>query len=273
MGLISVEEYTQFPLVPADERVSYGADDSQFIDLFLPAVRTRPLPVVLLFHGGCWRAQHGLAQLGQMARALAEQGIAVFNLEYRRLGNGGGWPQTFLDVCQAADFVKSMAGPAELDVTRIVAVGHSAGGHLALWLACRPKLRAGTQLHSADPLRISSVVSLAGIPDLDQAVAQNICRGAPQELLGGLPNEFAERYAAGSPHHFLPVGVPHIHIIGAKDWIVPPAYVRDFVKQSTHGGDTVTLTTIPDTGHFEIVSATSQVWPIVEQTVLEQCGL
>ncbi|MEM9822266.1 MAG: alpha/beta hydrolase, partial [Bacteroidota bacterium] len=129
--LISAEEYGQLEEIQADHRITYGEDPSQFGDLFLPPSKTAA-PVVLLIHGGCWRAKYGLEPMGQIARALADNGAAVWSLEYRRLGNGGGWPHTFLDVAHGADHLRELAPKYNLDLNNVVVAGHSAGGHLAL---------------------------------------------------------------------------------------------------------------------------------------------
>lgn len=271
MALISVEEYAKFPTAEADDRLVYGAAESQFVDVFLPAKSAAPSPLVILIHGGCWRAQHGLAPMGQMARALAKEGVVVCNVEYRRLGNGGGWPHTFLDVARAADALRGGIKGCETDLSSTVAVGHSAGGHLALWLAARHKLTPDMPLHASDSLPIASVVSLAGIPDLERAVEQSICRGAPQELMGGLPHQVPDRYAAGSPQRLLPLGVTQLHICGSDDWIVPVNYVRRCASQAERAGDEATFMPVARAGHFEIVSARHAVWPTVCDAILERC--
>ena len=270
MSLISVEGYRAFPIIPADHRLSYGDDENQFIDLYLPPNDSTLRPVVILIHGGCWRAQHGLSQLGQMARALAAHEVVVCNIEYRRLGNGGGWPDTFLDVAKATDALGEFADRFKLDLSRVVPVGHSAGGHLGLWLACRHKLLPDMPLYVPNPLPIAAVVSLAGIPDMEKAVEQNICRGAAQELLAGMPDEVPAHYAIGSPQHLLPCGVPQLHINGTEDWIVPIDYVRDCVERAQLVGDAAELIPIPNAGHFEIVSAQSAAWPTVCRAILGQ---
>ena len=271
MSLISVEEYNAFPIVPADLRIAYGDNENHFIDLFLPKGEGALTPVLILIHGGCWRDRFGLEKIGQMAEAIAANGIAVCNIEYRRLGNGGGWPNTFLDVANAADKVAELAQEFAFDLTRVVAVGHSAGGHLAMWLAGRHKISTDSQLYSADPLSISTVISLAGIPDMERAVVDDLCSGAPQELLGGLPNVVPARYAAGSPKNLLPLHVPQLHINGTEDWIVPIDYVRDFVDLAKQQGDKAELIAIPDAGHFEIVSAATKAWSVVQKAIVHSC--
>src|SRR5439155_8576098 len=141
-------------------------DSLQFGELRLPKGRG-PFPVAIVIHGGCWRSDYDLKHVGPLAGALTERGIATWTIEYRRIGDpGGGWPGTFEDVAQAADHLRALARRYPLDLHHVVAIGHSAGGHLALWLAARPGLPPDAALASADPLPISGVVGLAAISDL-----------------------------------------------------------------------------------------------------------
>jgi acetyl esterase/lipase len=266
---LTVSDYVQLPGVPATARYPYGGDGEQFADLYLPssAPPAAGYPVVILIHGGCWGAQYGLTQLGQFSRTIADLGIAVWSLEYRRIGNGGGWPNTFLDVVAATDYLRTVATEQPLDLTRVIAAGHSAGGHLALWLAARSKLATDSELYRADPLPLIGVVSLAGIPDLVDAEAREICRGAVPQLLGGPSAAVPERYRDGSPSVFLPLGIPQQLIIGTVDQAVPLVHNERYVEQAQQAGDDVTLTVLPDVGHFEIVIPGTTVWPIVQETI------
>lgn len=264
--ILTLNEVLAFPDVSADHRVSYGPDPEQFGDLYLPE-QPGPHPVVLLLHGGCWRAQYSLTLVGQLAAALREAGLAVWNVEFRRLGNGGGWPTTFRDVAMGADFLRTLAPQFELDLSRLVTVGHSAGGHLALWLAGRDHLPDTSPLHMGEGVRVHGVVSLAGIPDLITGVQGNICGRAIQELVGGLPEEVPDRYQQASPHALLPLGVPQWHLVGSEDEIVPAAYVQKYVEAATHY-DLVRLEVLPDAGHFEVIAPTTTAWPAVRHAVL-----
>lgn len=270
-SLLTVDDYVQYPAVPPDQRSAYGAHAEQFGELYLPP-GAGPHPTIILIHGGCWRAQYGLAPLGAMCHALRQQGLAVWNIEYRRLGNGGGWPTTFLDVAAAADHLRTLADTHPLDLTRTVAVGHSAGGHLALWLAARPRLPAASELHTPEPMPIAGVVSLAGIPDMAAAVAQNVCRGTAQELMGGLPDDVPARYAQGSPAALLPIGVPQRLINGTDDGAVPVEYVRAYLALAQQHGEPVHLDVLPRTGHFEIVTPGTTAWSVVEKAVMEMAA-
>src|SRR5215475_9605461 len=136
---------------PADDRISYGPNEFQFGELRLPkgAKGNGPYPVAIVIHGGCWMAEYGLSYMGHLSAGLTEAGVATWSVEYRRVGNsGGGWPGTFEDVSRAADHLRKISKQYNLDIDRVIAVGHSAGGHLALWLAARKSLPKGSPVYS-----------------------------------------------------------------------------------------------------------------------------
>jgi len=265
--ILTVDDYVKLPAVPATARYAYGADPAQFGDLYLPAQEEQH-PVIVLIHGGCWRAQYGLAQLGRFCATFAALGVAVWSLEYRRLGNGGGWPHTFFDVAAGADFLRALGSQHSLDLNRVVAVGHSAGGHLALWLAARPQLPATSPLATPEPLPLTGVVALAGIPNLVDAAQRDICRGAVPELMKGSAQAVADHYRDGSPSAYLPLGIPQHLIIGTLDQAVPVAHNADYVAVARAQGDEVDYTVLPATGHFELVTPGTTVWPTVEKAIL-----
>ena len=204
--------------VSTGRRIAYGNGPLQFGELRVPAGKG-PHPVVVMVHGGCWVAKLGdlderavaFDLLRPMAAALTDAGFATWNVEYRRLGNaGGGWPGTFEDVAQGTDHLRKIAHENRLDLNRVVAMGHSAGGHLALWLAARPKLPQTSELYSKKPLRLKGVLDLDGPGDLKATLPmqQRVC-GAPviTQLLGGTPDEQPQRYREASPIEMLPLGV------------------------------------------------------------------
>ena len=269
INLVSAQDYAQLPRQTADHRIPYGDDPSQFGDLFLPKT-AGPHPVLLMFHGGCWRAQYGLEPMGQLARAIADQGVAVWSLEYRRLGNGGGWPHTFLDAAHGTDLLRDLASQYDLDLSHVVVTGHSAGGHLALWSAGRNQLPEESPIYTPNPLPLHSVVALAPVCDLERAVAWDICVDAADALVGGHPRQAWANYYQGSPSALLPLGIPHITINGTHDHIVPLDYVRHFVESAQKHGDETSLIPIPNVGHFEVVMANHSAGQQVIETILAQ---
>jgi acetyl esterase/lipase len=245
-------------------RVHYGDDRFQFGDLQLPR-GDGPHPVVIVIHGGFWRSQYGLDHIAPLCPALNAAGWATWNIEYRRVGNpGGGWPGTFLDVASAADYLRELAPKHNLDLKRVVSLGHSAGGHLALWLAGRSRIPAGSELHPAKPLSLHGAVSLTGVVDLRQGHAMALGTGAVRALVGGTPESHSNRYTAGSPADLLPLGVKQILIHGKVDPIVPIDISRSYRKAAMAKGDQVDLIEL-EGGHFELVSPeTAQGKKVVE---------
>jgi len=235
-------------------RCSYGSDPFQFGDLRLPS-GPGPHTVAIVIHGGFWRAQFDLKHIARLAEALTATGWATWNIEYRRLGNpGGGWPGTLADVAAAADHLRELGSEHALDLDRVVAVGHSAGGHLALWLAARSRLPADSPLHSKPPLPLHAAVSLAGIADLRRAWELGLNNKVVASLLGGSPMEVPDRYAAASPAEMIPLGVHQILIHGTADKIVPFEISETYHHAARSRGDEATLIPLNGAGHFEGVA-------------------
>jgi acetyl esterase/lipase len=228
--------------------VRYGPADGQEADLLLPPASAGARPVVCLLHGGWWRMPHGRDQLNAIAADLASRGYAVWNVEYRRVGApGGGWPSTFDDVAAAIDHLATLrTDGVPLDLRRVVVVGHSAGGHLALWSGA-PDDRTTRRV------RPSAVAGLAPIADLAGASALGLGAHAAGALLGGSPADEPARYAAASPLERLPLGVPQLVVHGALDAAVPVALSRRYARAATAAGDTVEYVELPDAGHMDFV--------------------
>ncbi|MBF6482475.1 alpha/beta hydrolase, partial [Nocardia cyriacigeorgica] len=191
-------------------RISYGETDDNFGDLYLPAGSSGDLPVVVLVHGGGWEQVHDLSYTAVLAEDLVAHGVAVWNVEYRRVGGVGGWPTTLADVDDAteslATVVQQRAG-GRLDLSRVHVAGHSAGGHLAAWLAGRHTID-GTDAPGADPkVRLAGATIMAGVLDLRLAAITGHDRFV-RDLLGGMPDEQPDRYRIASPIEHLPVGLP-----------------------------------------------------------------
>jgi len=256
------------PPPPFDERIPYGDDPSQFGHLRLPR-GAGPHPVVIYVHGGCWLTEYDLAHAGHVCAALTESGVATWSLEYRRLGDsGGGWPATFLDVARGADHLREIARTAPADLTRVVAAGHSAGGHLAMWLAARQRIPAGDPTHSTDPLPLRGVVSIAGAVDLARASQLGVCGGAVDALMGGPPGSVTPRYAIGSPYELLPLGLPQALVIGGRDTVVPAEIADRYARRATELGDAVDLIRIDDADHFDLIDPLTPALARVREAVL-----
>ena len=259
------------PSRPPDLRVAYGDDSSQFGELRIPS-GPGPHPVVVLIHGGCFKAAYAtLRDLAPMGDALKDSGIATWNIEYRRLGQpGGGWPGTYLDVGHAVDFLRSLADSNHLDLGRVVIVGHSAGGNLAMWAAARARVPVKSNVHMAEPLPVRGVVDLAGPVDLTANIEgyQGLCRDSViTGLMGGTPAEVPERYAQASAIKLLPLGIPQLFVIGDHEDFEPRPLAEAYVRAATNAGDSVRLLVLPNAGHFEIASPRAATWPRVESAI------
>lgn len=255
------------PAPAADARIAYGAEPHQFGDLRVPA-GPGPHPVVVVVHGGFWRAKYGLEHAGHLCADLTQRGFATWSLEYRRVGHeGGGWPGTLEDVARGTDFLRTLARTHALDLARVVALGHSAGGHLVAWLGGRHRLRPGDALHGEAPLPLRGVVPLAGVVDLPRAFAHRLGDGIVETFLGGTPSSVPERYRSASPAALQPLGVPQVLVHGAEDDTVPVLMSEDFCARGRELGDDVRCVTLPGAGHFEVIDPRSQEWPHVVAAV------
>jgi acetyl esterase/lipase len=258
----------------ATKRIHYGDAPSQFGDLWLPS-GPGPHQVVVLIHGGCWRADlPGLELMAYAAEDLRQHGIAIWNIEYRRLGEpGGGYPGSFEDIANAIDWLHNLANTYRLDLTNVVAAGHSSGGHLALWAAARRRLPKISPLYRENPLPIKRAVSLAGIGDLSAYRVQGpgTC-GGPRivDLLVGTASRGPwDVFTDTSPAALLPIGVPQTIISGAFDPIVPAAFGRAYAAKAASAGDRVEELTIAETGHFELIDPESSAFEKV-RSMIEQ---
>jgi acetyl esterase/lipase len=255
--------------IPASgaQRLRYGRGKSQFGDLRVPEGEG-PWPIVIVLHGGYWREKYDLEYMGHVSSALAREGFATFNTEYRRVGEeGGGWPGTFRDVGNAADYVRRLAPRHNLDVARVLVLGHSAGGQLALWLAARHRIPRTSELWVADPLSIKAAIALAGVVDLRQGWLQDLSEGAVGLLMGGSPQDVPERYASGSPAELLPIGVPQVLIHGTADDDVPLVLSEEYCVRAKELGDDCRLVVMEGVCHFEPVNPGSEAWPQVFETI------
>jgi dipeptidyl aminopeptidase/acylaminoacyl peptidase len=229
----------------------YGSLPDQHAVLRVPA-GTAPHPVAIVVHGGFWRASYTKANTTALALALTGLGFATWNVEYRRLGSGGGYPQTFDDLLSACRALEGLDAPLDLD--RTFAIGHSAGGQLAL-VAAAERL-------------VGAAVSLAGVVDLTAAVSENLGDGAVLELLGGPPETAGDRYRHVDPVRRVPLGVPTLLVHGTADDRVPTRQSRSLAAAARTAGDDVRLLELPDGDHFDVIDPRSPHWPAIAEAVV-----
>lgn len=245
-------------------RIGYGHDPDNFGDLFLPPGNTDDaLPVVVLVHGGGWIQRNNLDYMAKIAADLAVEGVAVWSIEYRRVHGTGGWSDTLSDVTLATDalagVVQKRSG-GRLDLDRVHVAGHSAGGHLAAWLATRPTLDDDPEAPGPTPqIILRSATIMAGVLDLDLA-ATNGHDKAVRELIGGVPADYPHRYATASPIQHLPIGVPVTVLHGDKDTTVSPEQSRSYARAAVAAGDPATLVMVPGAGHGSFVNVPTRAW-------------
>lgn len=240
---------------PRTERLTYGEAPQQFGDLML-SVRD-PAPLVVLIHGGFWRNPYGLDLMEPLAADLVDRGYAVWNIEYRRLGDdGGGWPGTLTDVAAAIDLLVTIDRPLDLD--RVGFVGHSAGGHLALWAAGRGDLPPGVP--GSSPTVVPAVaVGQGAVVDLIGAATARLGNGAAEELIGDAPAVEPDRYRWASPS--LGAGPTMVSVVGSADTIVPPQFSVD----APPSGD-ITVIEVDGADHFDLIDPGHQAWlTVVDQ--------
>jgi len=259
---------------PFDERTHYGSDPNQFADLRFPNARG-PFPLLFVVHGGFWQSQYDLTHIGHLCAAFTSKGIITCNIEYRRIGNpGGGWPGTFQDISLATHrVVNSTSSDPRFDHARTAILGHSAGGHLALWLAGSHRISDGSPLHIDQKQAVNKAVSLAGVSDLRLAWKQKLGHGVVTRLMNGTPDEYPDQYSAGSPIELLPTGASQTLVHGTDDDTVPVSQSEAYVEKAEKLGDWPTLSKLDGIGHFELIDPESEAWPSVVNAVLSLLDL
>lgn len=274
-GPLSWGEFREIDRVAPDASVVWADRPSGHGELFLPP-GDGPHPVALVIHGGCWLSIADVGYMSHLARFLADQGWAVWVPEFRRIDQDDGeWPAILEDVAAAADHLRVLAPRHHLDLDRVVAFGHSSGGHLALWLASRhalpPDPESGAALRGAQPLPVQAVVGLAAISDLEE-FEQRSDRGCGTEivrrLVAGDAAGAPERLTLASPAERLPLGVPQAIAAGVLDTTVPLAHGEAWVRRATEAGDAATLLAVEQAGHFELVApwtpSFEQMWSRID---------
>jgi acetyl esterase/lipase len=244
---------------------SYGSHPSQLGELFLPS-GSGPHPVCVVLHGGYWKPQHGRSLMDGVCTDLSAHGVAAWNVEYRRVGAGGGWPDTFLDVAAGVDALADLDAP--LDLSRVVAVGHSAGGQLAVWAAARPTLPADAP--GVGPrVPIAAAASQAGVLDLTLA-AGLVPSATPTRALLGDPTANYERYVLASPRERLPLGLPQLVLHGDQDDTVSMRIATSYATAARNAGDPCELRVLSRTGHFEHLDAGAEAWHVARDWLVAQ---
>ena len=253
---------------------SYGADSLQFGELRLPAGDGK-LPVAVVIHGGCWTAGYASSRnTAAIASALAEKGVATWNIEYRQVGDDqAGWPQTFLDWGRATDHLRVLAKDYPLDLENVTVIGHSAGAHAALFVASRPSLPSDSEVRGENPLRVKAAVAIDGPADLRSfaAIDESIC-GKPviEPLIGGTPETHSRRYQDGSPVAQLPLGVRQALVSSSP--VLSPQNAETYRALASEAGDLVDVRVFGDSGHFEVIAPGTTEWEAVEALILSFVG-
>lgn len=251
-------------------RLAYGKHPSQYGVLRLPNV-SKKCPVVVTIHGGFWKSKYGLEEISPLDEDLTKRGYATWNIEYRRVGEpGGGWKGTFHDAVDSTNFLSQLEKNFPVDLSRVVIIGHSAGGHLALWLASRVNKLNPDESRNSLNIPIKGVISLAGVSDLERMWEIDVRKGIDSpvaNLIGGTPKELPDRYRFASPIERLPMNIPQILFHGDSDSDVPVELSLGYSHKGTGLKDQVDLTILPKTDHFMLIDPFSAAWESVVRSL------
>ncbi|WP_327395878.1 alpha/beta hydrolase [Streptomyces phaeochromogenes] len=278
----AAEEESAFshPPVDPDTTAAYGDHPDQVVDFYAPRGGEERAPLVVVLHGGAWRAPYDRRHITPFADFLARRGFAVANVEYRRGGTipaqggdgpvAGRWPDTFDDVAAALDAMPGLVRGAlpQADARRMVVTGHSAGGQLALWAAARHLLPADAPWRTDRPAPLRGVVALAPIADFTVAEKLDVCSGASLQLLGG-EAKFGERQPYADPALLLPTGIATTLVQGREDIVVPQAVAEAYADAAAKAGEVVGLTLLEDVGHFPLIDPAADACAVVAEEIAQ----
>ncbi|MEU2623615.1 alpha/beta hydrolase [Streptomyces sp. NPDC007157] len=278
----AAEEESAFshPHVAPDATAAYGDHPDQVIDFYVPRGDEAMVPLVVVLHGGAWRAPYDRGHITPFADFLARRGFAVANVEYRRgavlpeqgalAPVAGRWPDTFDDIAAALDALPALAREAlpQADLRRTVLTGHSAGGHLALWAAARHVLPADAAWRTSGPAPLRGVVALAPIADFAVAEKLEVCGHAALQLLGG-SDQFTDRQRYADPALLLPTGIATTLVQGRTDNVVPQAVAESYAEASAKAGEVVGLTLLEDVGHFPLIDPAADACAVVAEEIAQ----
>jgi acetyl esterase/lipase len=247
------------------DQIRYGAKVDQLAEIVTPPSGSGH-PLVIVVHGGFWRAMYDRGHTVGQCISLARAGYVAAALEYRRVGNGGGWPTTFADVAAGLDGLPGLLGEA-IDPTRVLLMGHSAGGHLVLWAAGRHRLPAAAPGYRATPSPLRGVIALGAVADLHWAQQHRAGNSAALDLMGAGPDAPDGRWDAADPARLLPTGIPTVLLHGQHDDAVPVGCANSYVQAAQAAGDPCRMKFLAGVGHFEFLDPSSVAWPHVMAAV------
>jgi acetyl esterase/lipase len=276
------DDILSLPVPPATQTLHYGPGDLQFGELRLPPAIS-PVPVVIIVHGGCWADRLAgrdprtttYELMKPLAAALTSAGVATWNIEYRRHGSpDSNWAATYLDIAAATDFLRTLAPANHLDLSRVIVVGHSSGGQLALWLGARLKLSSTSSIYTAHPLQLKTIIDLDGPPDLAAAQpheAEYCPMPAVTQFMEGTPTTQIQRYHDGSAQAFLPLGIPQIMIVAGL-LQHEPTLLSEYTAAAKASGDSVTVVPLKGATHFNTLDPATTYGQKLFATILAATG-
>ena len=268
-------DVVDLPSRTPDHTIAYTSDSEwQFGQLWLPPENnTQQLasyPTIIFIHGGCWLSEYDITHTNALSTALSQAGFLVWSLEYRRVGNsGGGWPGTFSDIAQGIDYIRELAVGYPIDLNAVALMGHSAGGHLALWAVGRQGFDQQHPFYQPNPFIPKAVIGLAAITDLPSyAAISGSCNSAAQQLMGGSIADLQQRYSFANPI-VASASIGYILFQGRQDNIVPMSQAKAF---ASFGTSNVTLSLIENAGHFDLIHPGTDAWQTVLDALTQTIG-